>query len=125
MSKISMRQVYSRVLERNREEIEERKRDGHEAMRYDYQQFALDMMARDFISTPLTIGRKWDAMVADRVIEIPSGCRPRTRSVLWLDSLIAAADGRRLVRASLPSVDETRVCMCVSAMHCHAGEGSE
>lgn len=111
MSKICMIQVYRKVLSEHGEEIEERLGAGHEVMGYDFETFKADMFSGDLISTVGTVRNKWDKMVSDRVLEIPSACGPYTKGLLWIDSLKAAAEGRRLVRASLPRTENASVCV--------------
>lgn len=126
MSKISMRQVYSRVLSQRQSIIDERRSTkSFEVFRYTFDEFEADMRAGDLISTLNTIKGKWSGMVSDKVLEIPKNCKPYTWGYVWIDSLIAAAEGRRLVRASLPRSDDARVCMCVSDSHCHGEEGAQ
>lgn len=125
MSKISMRQVYFKILSRQEDVIRERTAERREVFRYDFSDFESDMRSGDLISTIGTIKSKWDAMAADRVLEIPANCKPYTWGIVWIDSLKAASEGRRLVRASLPRTDEASVCMCVSAKHCHGEEGAQ
>lgn len=124
MSKISMRQVYAKILSRQKDRIKGAMASGHDAVRYDFESFISDMMSDDLIVTTPTIKTKWNAMISDRVIQIPDSCQPFTTSVLWIDSLMAATEGRRLVRASLPKADAC-VCMCVSDSHCHGEEGAQ
>lgn len=111
MTKISMVQVYGRILERQDDEIAEREARGHEAMGYTFDQFAQDMRARDFISSLTTIKNKWDAMTADRVLDIPARSKPYARGVLWIAPLKAAAQGRVLARATLPDNCQTKMCV--------------
>lgn len=126
MAKIAMPQVYQRVLEKHGEEIEERTAANHQVIGYDFATFKTDMYAGGFISTVSTLKVKWDTMVSDGVLEIPSACKPYTKGILWIANLRAAAEGRRLVRASLPrTARETCVCPCIYIGEADAEGGAQ
>ena len=126
MAKIAMPQVYKRILERHGEEIEGRIAANHQVIGYDFATFKMDMYAGGFISTVDTLRVKWDTMVSDKVLEIPSACKPYTKGILWITNLRAKAEGRSLVRASLPrTARETCVSPCIYIGEADAEGGAQ
>lgn len=125
MSKIAMVQVYTRILTMHSTEIEQREAANHQVIGYDFATFKSDMYAGDLISTIGTVRTKWDKMISDRVLEIPKSCKPYTRGILWIDSLRAAAEGRRLVRATLPRAPDANVCVSDGFIYENQGDVKE
>ena len=94
MAKITMAQIYRQICDRRSGDLEDREHAGYEAMAYDFSSFEADVRAGDLITSTRTIREKWMNAVSDGVIQVPEGCKPYSKAILWIAVLRARAEGR-------------------------------
>lgn len=104
MTKITMKEVYRKLLIALYDEMDESRKFERDSIRLDFKDFSKILRAGDFITTVPTLKCKWDSAIADEVI-MTIGNEKYGRALLDIKAF-----DRKIGYA--PSAKNVCVCVC-------------